>query len=227
MARQGRPPIDPAWKQYAFSQFENEPRLSIAKLYVKVTEKAERDGRQDYPSERTLTRWRKEFAGLPEEARTAYRLVFYPETFLQGLLPWESAARIIELLQAVPRPSLQIGRWYWRVTLAAPKLPVETRHVLAANLAHAERWGDALVPRAAEALLVYAPWRSRESAHAYRQAVEDGRVPAPPVLKLEYLEDVDRLRRATPEERTQMLEATERAVAEMERARKEAEDAQG
>jgi hypothetical protein len=96
------------------------------------------------------------------------------------------------------------------------------RHIVAANLVHGDAWGDPLVPRAAEALLVYAPWRSSAQADHYAKAIEDGRAPAPPVTKLERLEDLDRLRRLTPEAREAILAETEKAVNRMEQLRKEA-----
>lgn len=221
MARPGRPKIDPAWKDYCFSQFENVPKLSIPRLATMVVDKAEREGREDYPSPRTLTRWRKEWKDLPADARNAYRWVSWPQTFQAGLLPWESAEAVLELMYVTRRPDIRLANWYWRVTQAAPDMLLETRHTLAANLAHWEsRAGaDNVTPRGAEALLSYAPWRSQRRAEVYGKALAAGRVPVPPVLKLEYLEDIDRLQRSTPEEVAALFKATAEAIAKLEKER--------
>ena len=112
-----------------------------------------------------------------------------------GALPWEASAAALELLGIVPppdgnRPSVRLARWFWRVTQAAPDMPLMVldfsalidRFSIAQLLAEWEILGDppSMYWNSVEAVLTYAPWRSEDHAGHYAAALRDGRVPPLP-----------------------------------------------
>ncbi len=221
----GRPPVDKAWREFAFGCWSDVPRPTVTQVHALAVAKAKSEKRGDCPSPRTFARWRKEFGELTDDARTGYLKVSWPYSFAAGLLPWESASAVLELMylgrEMGRPPSVRMGRWYWRVTLAAPDMPPEIRRTLAENLCYWEPRAatDPVTAQGAEALLTYAFWRSQERAAAYQQALAAGAVPIPPVTKLEYLADLDKLRRLSRSELAKVLQTEADAVAEIDRIR--------
>lgn len=109
-----------------------------------LLEKAAADAgieQEDLPSVATIGRIKRKMSG-PE--RAPYLYVRWPETFAAGLLPWEAAASIFELLQHRTKPvTTSEAQWYWRVTLARPDVSVPDRATVAMASALCDRFGAA------------------------------------------------------------------------------------
>src|SRR5262245_58495679 len=100
------------------------PRLADA-----VTKRADQLARGDAPSERWISQWlRRDWPKIDEEERRQYTFVRWPESFEWGLLPWEAAPAVFELLRERRRVAafrwgdwrspLRLARWFYRVILA-------------------------------------------------------------------------------------------------------------
>ncbi len=116
-----RPKVDQFWKDRVFeAKAENEER-GAPSIEAHLEEIGAREGRDDWPSRRTITRWLREWRALKEEERRPYRLVSWPETFQRPDLPWEAVPVFFDLLRwnhgfSPPRP-YPIG-----VSAASPEL---------------------------------------------------------------------------------------------------------
>lgn len=132
--------IDSFWVDWIRRKAINEPQLTLNKLAKLAREEGEKLGRDDYPSERTIRRYREEIQNAPEEQQQKYRNVYWPETFLSGAIPWEAAPVVLELIQSWRdwrgdgRPTIRCALWFWRITLAAPGVDVLIRRKIAIDL---------------------------------------------------------------------------------------------
>lgn len=96
------------------------------------------------PPPSTIGRMKQRFRALPPPEQDEYRYVYWPESFVRGILPWEASRVVIALLRARAdggRPTVSQARWAWRLSLAAPDAPAEAAIVLATLLAFAEGKG--------------------------------------------------------------------------------------
>ena len=97
-------------------------------------------------------------------------------------MPWEAGRAVLELLGYCRvqfpdyKPTVHIGEWFWRTTLAAPDLDTERRFGIALDLAILDEGQPAaggLVETPSEhrvrieEYLVSQPWESEESMWAY------------------------------------------------------------
>ena len=181
-----RPKTDQKWRDAIRVLTANEPALSSMAIKKQLEGMAAKQGRDDWPSERTIRRILKDFQGLPQEQRTEYRHLAWPRVAEQGAVPWEASRAVLELLGfcrvqfADYKPTVHLGKWFWRTTLAAPDLDTAERFGIALDLATldagqpADTWTGGLVETPSERrlrieeYLAYAPWQSKDSGRAYR-----------------------------------------------------------
>lgn len=96
-----------------------------APIFRMVKEEAEKKGRDDYPSERTVRRIFEEHKDKPPDERRQHALFRWPDAMMLGDLPWEATRPMLDLLAFMDsvgdgRPTVQQATWYWRVYLADP-----------------------------------------------------------------------------------------------------------
>jgi hypothetical protein len=146
-------------------------------------------GWHDIPAERTVKRRVGDFQRLPKTERDERARVHWPATMRAGLMPWEASRAVLDLLRfrndaALGRPSVAEARWYWWLTLASPRMPVEQGSILAAAFVAAD-FAQQLGPEQTAAsepyewLLAYEPWASQISNRMYQRAQERERDPVP------------------------------------------------
>ena len=202
-----RPKTDQKWIEAIRNLAANEPALSSRAILTRLEGMAAQLGRNDWPSERTIRRILKEFQGLPEEQRTEYRHLAWPRFAEQGAMPWEAGRAVLELLGYCRvqfpdyKPTVHLGKWYWRTTLAAPDINTERRFGIALDLATidagqpADTWTGGLVETPSEhrlrieEYLAYAPWQSEDSKRAYLEG-HGGLEPYDPLLVVGGFADV-------------------------------------
>jgi hypothetical protein len=118
----------------------------------------------------------EDFENLPIGEQLALSVARWPDSFLSGILPWEYAPAVLELIGQLHRagrgrPLHRVAMWFGRVTQAAPDLPFDARLLSAWQLAAWESLGgsDSKVgtSRSWEWFFAYAPWRSDEASTAY------------------------------------------------------------
>ena len=181
-----RPKTDQRWRDAIRNFTANEPALSSSAIHTRLAEMAAKQGRDDCPSERTIRRILNEFPGLPQEQQIEYSHLAWPRVAEQGAMPWEASRAVLALLGfcrvrfADYRPTVHLGKWFWRTTLAAPDLDADRRFGIALDLATldagqpADTWTGGLVETPSEhrlrieEYLAYAPWQSEDSGRAYR-----------------------------------------------------------
>lgn len=138
------------------------------------------------PSRATITRWKREFRGLPESEQAEFEHVRWPETFEAGLLPWESARYLLDLLAelqsrgAKTRVSVNFGRWLWRLHLASPSIPLLAAVSNAITLMlyeHADDISRTHIRRWVEANVAHQPWLGPEARDRLRSVEESGILP--------------------------------------------------
>lgn len=173
-----RPRLDPYWTDFARGLFENEPELNDRQMAERCELEMAKTGRVGPPAQRTITKWRHEWKSSNHEERMVYRLFYWPESMVRGLLPWDASQAALEFLKAADhRPSITTALWFSRVTQAAPDAPIQDRVSFARYLTAAEMMSDFSAVRGLEGFLAFAPWRSAEDGTAYEQAIIDGKVP--------------------------------------------------
>lgn len=98
--------------------------------------------RTDAPKEGWVSKWlREEWPKISREDRQKYALVYWPDTFESGALPYCAAAHTLELMRGRHRvahlsagewrPRVRLARWFYKVSLASTGLDFEDRHALA------------------------------------------------------------------------------------------------
>lgn len=129
-----RPLTDERWKQWAFDELGINDRLKAPAL----TRILEMKG-SDAPSERTVRRWIAEWHELGADRRLQYQLVYWPETFERNALPWEAVADTFVLWRVMgQRPTVRLAKWWWRVGLSLPGIPMNVVFELAGLMASYE-----------------------------------------------------------------------------------------
>jgi hypothetical protein len=91
-----------------------------------------------FADERTIRKIMK--TPLTDQQRVLYQRFQWPESMINGLLEWAAARAALDLLAESwrrfwPPPTNEQARWFWRLTLAAPDLPIFQRVEFAFNLA--------------------------------------------------------------------------------------------
>lgn len=201
-----RPKTDQSWREAIRIIAANEPALSSRAILTRLEGMEAQLGRSDWPSERTIRRILKEFPGLPEEQRTGYRHLAWPRFAEGGAMPWEAGRAVLELLRYCRvqfpdyKPTVHLGKWFWRTTLAEPDLDTARRFGIALDLAALdagqlpESWIEGLTYTPSEHrlriedYLVSAPWQSEESMRAYLER-HGGLDPYDPLLVVGVLAD--------------------------------------
>ena len=121
------------WKEIIRERAANHPDQGAARLAMWAKAEGERTGTASPPSERTVGRWLNEFGA---DERAEYRAFVWPDSMLDGLLPWEAGECGLELLlmcikHKEERPSVRVVKWFHRVTLALPMAPLGVRGTFA------------------------------------------------------------------------------------------------
>ena len=96
--------------------------------YLKEGTQEERELAERVPSQRTISRIRKEeWPQLGEKDRARYGLFYWPESMEHGALRWEASEAALELLRqgekllnSAWQPSIKAVQFFWHVTQAAP-----------------------------------------------------------------------------------------------------------
>jgi hypothetical protein len=102
-----------------------------------------------------------------------FKHFYFPESMERGELPWEAAPAALELLEwgaDIPaegedesyRPTIASVRWFWRVSIAAPDAPLDTRIHIATSLEMLSLRSDVTPEaqkRVIEACLLHHIWR--------------------------------------------------------------------
>lgn len=186
-----RPRVSRNWADSVRFLTENDPHISAAKIRQTLTAAA--SARPEWgavPSLRWIGERRSEHLRSPEATRVRYREFRWPEAMTTGMLPWESARSIFELVRyfsEMSGPPLTLRRavWFWRVSLAAPTdAPVDELNycawccLIAEDVPEAEQRS---IHQHVHARLVRMPWPSgTQRANEFVQAVNRGDVVALP-----------------------------------------------
>jgi hypothetical protein len=132
------------WIDRMYFIFENEPRTPDYVIAEQMKSFATEWGRNDYPKLRTIQKYRQAYRASEPEVKAQYRLFQWPESMIQGDLPWEASRASLELrafldvLGIRTSPPLSLVKWFWRVTLADPQARIDLRLSAAAGLARQE-----------------------------------------------------------------------------------------
>ncbi|MBF8267734.1 MAG: hypothetical protein HW388_1242 [Dehalococcoidia bacterium] len=116
---------DPYWIERIKSIKANNLSWGAGRILKEMQQEAARSGVEyQGPSEPTIRRkLRTEWDPLDKERKTQYLYFYWPESMMNGSLPWEASAAGLELLRHYPieRPYVRQVKWFWRVTQAMPK----------------------------------------------------------------------------------------------------------
>lgn len=130
------------WIARVYAATAQDPKMPADALADLLAAQARNEGRDDFPSARTVARRQAEFRNLTAVEQEDYRLYFFPETHERAShdLPWESAAACLDLTEHLAerfgrRPTVRLAKWFWRVTMARPGLVTENRYFAARWLA--------------------------------------------------------------------------------------------
>lgn len=155
---------------------EGERPAGIAR---RIKEEAERAGRGDYPSERTIRRLYDEHMEKPEAVRRGAGAFHWPESMQSGLLPWEASHAALELLrlrqmEGRGRPLIREAKWFWRIRSASSTVPVVQADFWAKVLAAHEfavqtTTESATLEPSIEWMLAFEPWVSAVHAAEYER----------------------------------------------------------
>lgn len=146
-----------------------------------LAEQARAAGRNDSPSERTVRRLFDEHNALPEHVRIEQGLLRWPESFAAGRLPWDAARAALELLRfrdqaGFAQPTTRQAKWFWRLRLASPSLPIQEGNSTSWTLATAEYLEHAGFkvqgPSGLDLYLAYEPWASADQDASYETSVQ-------------------------------------------------------
>lgn len=154
-----RPKVNQDWVNVIYMLKGEDEKLGARAILARLQEaRASAGVSQRCPGLRTVGRYLREWANMPEENRKLWRLFFWPESMPVADLPWEASTTILELLGECQkrrwrRPTVRLGAWFWRATRAAPEAPFGERYEVALVLYGAEIAGRPLGWRRAEAWL--------------------------------------------------------------------------
>jgi hypothetical protein len=167
------------WIDWMRAQFANEPDLAPKKIHEQAKEWAKtwpeeeeepRPGKP--PALRTVYKYLDQYDELPEGIRKGYQPFRWPLAMEELLLPWESTAPAIELLNwsqehGLWPPPVSLVQWLWRITLAIPQAPLGERLRVATTVA-SYREADQPVPEDVVRLLVSPALRKEHRSHVIR-----------------------------------------------------------
>ena len=183
--------IHKEWRERLAQIFEEHPRWGPVPIEAELLRLyPDRDSwpqDEQPPAGRTISDHKKAHFQQPESERALYRYLRWPETFEAGVLPWEAAAPLMQVLRARlvagrRHVTVRWGRWYWRLYLAAPDAPPNTLSALARVISAHEVLGLDMdrVWRAAEGMLAYRYWESATRQTEYKAALDNSRVSSVP-----------------------------------------------
>jgi hypothetical protein len=171
-----RPRIDDDWiEQIRRQASKDKPKLSAAKIRselvrwkVQAEKRGERTPPGDPPSTRAITRVMKEHRAAP---RKEYEYFQWPQSMLDGSLPWEASRIVLDLVRAAAErrltpPLVKEAQWFYWITLAIPDAPFEQRMMRAYLFASGrfDVWG--------ERVFAFQPWRSEGDHAAFDRACQ-------------------------------------------------------
>jgi hypothetical protein len=173
-----RPKTSPGWIGRIWTLAAN--RKSATDILAVFEAEAEHDeGRRDYPLKRTIERQVKAFHALDPKDQRNFAEFHWPDSMLNGLIPWEASGQALDLLRYFDearndRPTVRATLWYWRVKQARPEMSLAAALTAAASLCAFEMMrfaspGDRYEAEPDELKLAYQPWRSNEDARAYTE----------------------------------------------------------
>ena len=175
-----KPKTDPRYEEIIGSLAEE--GLKPPKILELVEKIAEAAGWTDAPHLRTVQRLYGDYLKLPLEVRREQGLFRWPRTMELGLLPWDASRSVLDLLryrdqQGLPRPTVRVAKWYWRIRLASPGIPIQRAEkwaALYATIEFAQLIGHKVdeFDVSAEWMLAYEPWSSEDNAKAYASTAE-------------------------------------------------------
>ena len=139
------PKTDPWYRDRVYRMLADGKKS--ADVVREVERQAMAAGRKDLPGERTIRRIIAEYKALPVGEQAAFGPVVWPDSFEAGVLPWEAAADVLELVAEhfhVTRLRLTVDEalWWYRLRLAVPGVPVRAGRI-ALTLAFMRRWPEA------------------------------------------------------------------------------------
>lgn len=113
---------------------ESEPRPSAAQIELRLKKIGDQEGRQDWPSLRTIGRILQEHGRLTERQKEFYREFRWPQAMQADLVPWEATRVALDLLayyldKHKARPTVRRVLWNWRLSLVNPDWEIGHRDV--------------------------------------------------------------------------------------------------
>ena len=168
---------------------QNDLKSSAGKIRVSLRARGIQE--HNLPSERTIARIKKEFLNRTVDQRRPYSYLHWPESMLDGSLPWESSSAMCELLNCYRRwdyglrPTILVSQWFWWLTLAAPGLNSEKRFKYARCCAFLDASKLEGGFRGMEAYLMLTPWHSKAAHELWRKLVDEGKIPDVPRTELD------------------------------------------
>jgi hypothetical protein len=136
---------------------------------------------KDAPGLRTVQRLYAEWKAIPEQIRLDQRTFHWPDSMLDGAIPWEAGQAALDLIRycesyELERPIIRAVRWFWRLRQAAPEIPTEDASYVAHTLAAIDYARVAgLDPHTTmmplEAFLIWGPWRGEKFAAMWRRVL--------------------------------------------------------
>ncbi len=156
-------------------------------IHKQLEADAEKAGRTDVPSLRTVARIVDSFeADVPLEDRRQQALFHWPGSMELGALPWQAGQAGLELMHwhsvlaskgaSSGRPTVREVKWYYRLRLAAPDLPLGEAAVIALQLAWDEyaklaKLSIQVDARRLDTWLALRAWGGPEQSAAYVDAI--------------------------------------------------------
>lgn len=175
-----RPPIDEHWQRRVREIHEAYPKLSSRRIYTRLEEEGQQLQRDDWPSEKSIRNILAAHRNASEQERRQYRQAWWPESFGTPELPWESSRAVLGFVRfcderQIPHPTVRQAKWYWRLHLAAPGMPMLEAAELAGALSGVESarnlGSEATSPNLTH-YLAYAPWQGAQDQEAWQSAAE-------------------------------------------------------
>ncbi len=150
-------------------------------ILKKLEAAAKAGGHTDWPSSATVRRLLKAHREMPESVRREQAVLRWPRTFDLELLPWEWARQALDLARidafSDDSPTVRKTKWFCRLRLASPTMPIGECDEIAERLAASE-YATVLglpVEISVDGLherLVYEPWRDKESLESFNEVAK-------------------------------------------------------